>query len=273
MKARKPAVGRVIVLCLAMLCALSDGAFGAETTPEGPLPKYGKMTSKTKAVCVEMDSLVTEKGVEIIRAVARMWGDAATNRYAYRYTYARTDGGRTWTVEMGVLLTAGAAARWKIADGEVVSASRLPKAADAKVPLYARQIGPLAAVFDGLHGYPLLARELVLKPEPPPGHRKDGLDWFRAQKAEGGTAAFHRQFGLDYGSVWLGFSPKDGWVHSVAFVSAGGEADRMGTVSKLKRIDLRPALKGVFELPDKVKAKLAEHERNRRAPPNRAEPD
>jgi len=256
-----------------MLCAFCGGGFGAETTPEGPLAKYGKMTSKTKAVRVEMDSLVTEKGVEIIRAVARMWGDAGTNRYAYRYTYARTDGDRTSTVEMGVLLTADTAARWKIVDGEVVSASSLPKAADAKVPLYARQIGPLAAVFDGLYGYPLLARELLLKPELPPGHQKDGLDWFRAQKAEGGTAAFHRQFGLDYGSVWLGFSPRDGWVHSAAFVSAGGEADRMGTVSKLKRIDLKPGLKGVFELPDKVKAKLAEHERSRGARPNRAGQD
>ncbi|MFW6158610.1 MAG: hypothetical protein ACOC8E_04560 [Planctomycetota bacterium] len=54
-------------------------------------------------------------------------------------------------------------------------------------------------------------------------------------------------------TIWLGLSPATGW--PMRHVVRGESIDFVGRV---KRIDLTPRLRGVFDVPDDVRAKLEE---------------
>ena len=234
-----------------------------ERKPLGPLQKYAKLTSKVAGIHLKMTIVLLDGGVKRSAGDAELWGDKKSGRYAFEVNITRTRGDRVSVRSEGCIRTNGETVKWRRRDGRLTSARKRKQAKDAKLPAYVDDLDPLCFIYDGLYGYKMLAREITLKPDKPPQHEKDGLRWYLVEAVKHKErTAFQKAMRLDRVSLWLGFSPEDGWIHGLVFKE---KSDNDLGVLKITKLDLKPDLKGAFDLPADVKALLDEREEKDRA--------
>ena len=252
----------IAVVCVSLVLspfAISAGPVGGKKTKTlTPLQRYAKLTSKVSGIHLKMTVVLLDKGVQRSTGDAELWGDKKNDRYAFEVNITKTRRDRVQVRSEGCIHRNGETIKWRRRDGQLTSARKRKRAKDAKLPAYVDDLDPLAFIYDGFYGYKLLAQDITLKPQKPPQHEKDGLTWYLVSEVKHKERSkFQKTMRLERVSLWLGFSPKDGWIHGLVFKEA---SDNDVGILKVTKLELNPNLKGAFDIPADVKAKLDERE-------------
>ncbi len=248
--------GRTAII-IGLLALISSGCASIDkTTVQGLLGRYGVGTSRPTKVCIDM-MIEATMGDARQHDVCKMWFDVEKGRYLLVRDSTREERGRTQQVKSGLLGSAAGEVFWARRDGRLSTVRRLdsPLFTIGAFPIY-QDLGPFVVLFDAFSGYPSLRRGPKLMGGAPDGVKPDDLDWFLVQKPLRGEDSPSGQAvsGGKQGSVWLGFDPKTGWVRGIVFRGYTRRAE--SAVITITRVDTKPDLAGVFELPAEVKVKL-----------------
>lgn len=246
----------VVFLAAAISLGLKDTG---PPKSKGLLDKYAKLASKVESVHVVVTLRVTEDGALEMSGAGDLWAESKTGRYASRFRITVMDKDWTSTHAEHAIHTDEGTVAWETTDGKLQHVEKRVRAEKAKLPQYVKDLNPLCFIYDGLCGYKALAEGVELKRDAAPAGGNDRLDWFAVQKQEEGQETeFYDEMDLEVVTLWLGFSPKDGLIHSLVFRQDDGkDGDNMLGVMEITDIDLNPDLEGVFAPPADVAAELA----------------
>jgi hypothetical protein len=150
---------------------------------------------------------------------------------------------------------------WSAAEGNIdrIDQYKTRKAPRGKCPVLQR-MGTVMFLVDAMFGYARLETETTLTRANSPLGKQDDLDWFEVSRPAGDdTGLFYATMASEAlaSRMWVGLSPKTGWpvkqVWKTRREKVKGQVTLIFTVT---RVDTKPDLRAVFELPPNVKAKL-----------------
>ena len=196
---------------------------------------------------------------------AEIWFDRDQGLYRLHVTLKIAEGaadGKPQDGEVHVIVSPERVVLWERQGRE----QRKPKQhalkteAGAEPLLEEIQLGDLGSFIvpyvDAVFGFKRLKTEAKMEASESPLAGKDELRWYEVKPRDDAQDGLARTIGKFGGRtrVWLGVSPATGW--PMSYVARGVNGDE--AKSTLTKVDTNPDLKGVFDLPAEVKAKLEE---------------